>query len=42
MGQNINLIVNGQAVAVEPQHTDWTLVRYLRDVLRLTGVRQSW
>jgi aldehyde oxidoreductase len=41
MGQNIKLEVNGQGIVVEPQHTDWTLVRYLRDVLRLTGARQS-
>ena len=40
MGQ-INLKVNGEEVLVEPQHADWTLVRYLRDVLRLTGARQS-
>jgi aldehyde oxidoreductase len=41
MEQNIQLKINGEAVVVEPQHTDWTLVRYLRDVLRLTGARQS-
>lgn len=39
--QRVSFQVNGQTVVAEPVHHNWTLVRYLREVLRLTGTKQS-
>jgi aldehyde oxidoreductase len=39
--QKIEFTVNNKVIQVEPFHQDWTLLRYLREVLRLTGARQS-
>ena len=33
--------VNGQLVEATPGQSDWTLVRFLRDELKLTGTKQS-
>ncbi|HAF61444.1 MAG TPA: hypothetical protein DCK95_03865 [Anaerolineaceae bacterium] len=37
----ITLQVNGQKIEVKPEHLSWTLVRYLRDELNLTGTKQG-
>src|SRR3990172_6285961 len=39
--QSVTFLVNGQQVQIEPQYHDWTLVRYLREAMRLTGTKQS-
>ena len=39
--QSVTFLVNGQQVQIEPQYQDWTLVRYLREAMRLTGTKQS-
>jgi CO/xanthine dehydrogenase Mo-binding subunit/aerobic-type carbon monoxide dehydrogenase small subunit (CoxS/CutS family) len=39
--QTITLIVNGKPAQVEPSQHGWTLVRYLREGLGLTGTKQS-
>ncbi len=39
--QPVTLTVNGTTVHVNPQHEQQTLVRYLREVLRLTGTKQA-
>jgi len=39
--RNTSLTVNGRYVDVESEHLDWTLVRYLRQSLGLTGTKQS-
>jgi CO/xanthine dehydrogenase Mo-binding subunit/aerobic-type carbon monoxide dehydrogenase small subunit (CoxS/CutS family) len=36
-----SFFVNGQLVEATPAQSEWTLVRFLRDVLRLTGTKQS-
>ncbi len=41
MKKSVSLIVNGASVAASREHLEWTLVRYLREVLGLTGARQS-
>jgi aldehyde oxidoreductase len=38
---SILFIVNGQAVVVAPEHLDWTLLRYVREVLGLTGAKHA-
>lgn len=37
----ITLQVNGQKIEVKPKYLSWTLVRYLRDELNLTGTKQG-
>ncbi|MHB8089529.1 MAG: molybdopterin-dependent oxidoreductase [Anaerolineaceae bacterium] len=37
----LNLKINGVAYSVEPQYLEWTLLRYLREVLELTGTKQG-
>ncbi len=37
----ITLTVNGKQVQVDPTQQGWTLVRYLREALGLTGTKQS-
>jgi aerobic-type carbon monoxide dehydrogenase small subunit (CoxS/CutS family) len=37
----ISITVNSNPVTVEKKHQDWTLVRYLREVLGLTGTKKS-
>jgi aerobic-type carbon monoxide dehydrogenase small subunit (CoxS/CutS family) len=41
MGKQIFMHVNGQQTEVADQYLDWTLLRYLREVLGLTGSKQS-
>lgn len=38
---DVSFMVNGQPVVATPEHLDWTLVRYLREVLGLTGTKQA-
>ena len=37
----IIVTVNGNEIEVAPEHLNWSLVRYLRTVLSLTGTKQS-
>ncbi|MCL4393497.1 MAG: molybdopterin-dependent oxidoreductase [Chloroflexi bacterium] len=37
----VTLVVNGRQVSADAGHCDWTLARYLREVLGLTGTKQS-
>ena len=37
----ISITVNGTHFDVEPVYQDWTLARYLREVLKLTGTKQG-
>jgi aldehyde oxidoreductase len=39
--KKISFTVNGQLVDAEPEHLNWTLVRFLREVLDLTGTKKS-
>ena len=39
--QTIKVNINRKEVLVEPQYYDWTLVRFLREVLGLTGAKKS-
>ena len=42
MAENgVSFVVNGQPVAAAPDHLGWTLLRYLRQVLGLTGAKQA-
>lgn len=40
-GQFVSFTVNGRQIQVDPACQDWKLVRYLREVLGLTGTKQS-
>lgn len=39
--QSVTFTVNGKQIEVDPSYRDWRLVRYLREVLGLTGTKQS-
>jgi len=39
--KKISIAVNGMRFEVDPAHQDWTLARYLREVLKLTGTKQG-
>ncbi|MEL7642540.1 MAG: 2Fe-2S iron-sulfur cluster-binding protein, partial [bacterium] len=39
--QVIQITVNGHQFTVEERHHDWSLLRYLREVLGLTGTKQG-
>ena len=39
--ENISIQVNGQRFEIKPEHHSWTLVRYLREELNLTGTKQG-
>ena len=39
--KNISIVVNGMHYEVKPAYQDWTLVRYLREILKLTGTKQG-
>jgi len=39
--QAISITINGEPVTVEAGFHDWTLLRYLREGLGLTGTKQS-
>lgn len=39
--QPITCVVNGNVVSVSPRYFNWSLARYLREALDLTGVKQS-
>jgi CO/xanthine dehydrogenase Mo-binding subunit/aerobic-type carbon monoxide dehydrogenase small subunit (CoxS/CutS family) len=42
MAQNgVSFLVNGQPATAAPELLDWTLLRYLRQVLGLTGAKQA-
>ncbi|MBI4788971.1 MAG: molybdopterin-dependent oxidoreductase [Chloroflexi bacterium] len=38
---DISFTVNGQSVLADPAQHDWTLVRFLREILGATGTKQS-
>jgi CO/xanthine dehydrogenase Mo-binding subunit/aerobic-type carbon monoxide dehydrogenase small subunit (CoxS/CutS family) len=42
MAENgVSALINGQPISVAPDHLDWTLLYYLRQVLGLTGAKQA-
>ncbi len=41
MADGIRVNINGKLVEVESQYLDWPLLRFLREKLRLTGVKQG-
>ncbi|MDW7755524.1 MAG: 2Fe-2S iron-sulfur cluster-binding protein, partial [Brevefilum sp.] len=41
MDKEINIVVNGKDVRVNQKFFDWSLVKFLREELRLTGTKQG-